>query len=552
MSTSKDKSFPHKLYTLLESPSSDCMSSSAAITWLSHGRAFIILDQHAFITVIVPKYFKQTKLRSFTRQLNLWGFIRIRDGWDRGGWYHPHFLRGRPSELALITRTAIKKKNAANDAPSSANQVNRLKTPNFYEMPAIVPDPIEEIPITSSNAGRSDDQNTNRSIKKLSIVNVAAQTNPDDMRATRRASGNECASIVQTLPRCSSAPTESRHLSYLANSLEALPHSMPSRIDVIQARHEQALGRESFPALPFSTSEQNLNFRRYLMNQSNYQEYNDMSGTIQQPWHVPQSGSEYNSFQNSIPQTSMMLQARGLCHYGAEFQLLHAEQSSAHPNQDQYRMGSEYVDSTTLNPNQQTHQITQMSPFVLGHTTSQTSYQDGTSTYQESSSIPPAEAQLSTPKSILDTLLINLGCPNAMLPNGNEVGTTSLTTGFGRNDNNSVCNSTNIFGHVQRDECLLSEGNCTSPTTLTHQVPAPPLQAILQLYRCLLSQNYCTQPTTLMHQVHASPQQVSLTESEKGGHGENSNINLPQDDIEFRQLIDGLPCFEQDEDEQFD
>ena len=76
--TSEKKSFPHKLYTLLENenPSSDCTSSSAAITWLPHGRAFIILDQHAFITVIVPKYFKQTKLRSFVRQLNLWGFIR--------------------------------------------------------------------------------------------------------------------------------------------------------------------------------------------------------------------------------------------------------------------------------------------------------------------------------------------------------------------------------------------------------------------------------------------------------------------------------------------
>eukprot|EP00956_Cyclotella_meneghiniana_P012661 scaffold18013_cov48-Cyclotella_meneghiniana.AAC.3 len=439
---------------------------------------------------------------------------RILDGSDRGGWYHPHFLQGRRSDLALITRTAIKKKNAADDAPSSANQVNRLKTPNFYQMPAIVPDPIEEISITSSNAGRPNDQNTNRSIKKLLIINLAAQT------TTRRASWHECASIVQTLPRCSSAPTESPDLSDLANSLVELPHSMPSRIDVIKARHEHALGRESFPALPFSTSQQNLIFQRYLMNQNNNQEFNDLTSTIQQPWHDPQSGSEYNLFQNSILQTSMMLQAQGLCHYGAEFQLLHAEQSSTHPNQDQYRTGTEYMDSTTLNPNQQTRELTQMSPFVFGHIPSQTSYQDETSTYHEPSSIPPAEAQVSTPKGILDTLLINLGCPNSLLPNGNEVGTTSLTPGLGRKRNNSVCNSTNVFGQAQRDECSLSEG-------------------------------YCTSPTTLMHQVHAPPQQVSLTESEKGGHGENSNINLPQDDIEFRQLLDGLPCFEQDEDEQF-
>ena len=76
-------------------------------------------------------------------------------------------------------------------------------------------------------------------------------------------------------------------------------------------------------------------------------------------------------------------------------------------------------------------------------------------------------------------------CPNSLLPNGNEVGTTSLTPGLGRNRNNSVCNSTNVFGQAQRDECSLSEGYCTSPTTLMHQVHAPPLQAILQRYRCL-------------------------------------------------------------------
>ena len=109
-----------------------------------------------------------------------------------------------------------------------------------------------------------------------------------------------------------------------------------------------------------------------------------------------------------------------------------------------------------------------------------------------------------------------------MLPNHNEVGTTLLTPGLGRNGNNSVCNSIDVFGQVQRDECLLS-------------------------------QNYCAPPTTLMHQVHAPPQPVILTESLNEGHGESSNINSRPDDIEFRQFLDGLlPCFEQDEDEQFD
>eukprot|EP00956_Cyclotella_meneghiniana_P030643 scaffold77893_cov40-Cyclotella_meneghiniana.AAC.1 len=435
---------------------------------------------------------------------------RILDGSDRGGWYHPHFLQGRPSGLTLITRTAVKKKNSLDDVPSSDDNADRHKTPNFYEMPAIVPDPIEEISITSSNAGRSDDQNTNRSINKLSIVNVAAMTNPDDMRATRRASWHECASIVQTLPRCSSAPTESPHLSYLANSLEALPHSMPSHIDVIKERHEHALGRESYAALPFSPSQQNLNFRRYLMNQSNNHGYSDLTSTIEQLWHG-----------------HMMLQAQGHCHYGSEFQALHSEQSSAHSNQDQYRMGrTEYMDSTTLNPNQQTHQLTQIPSNGIGY---KNTSQDGTSTYHQSSSIPVAEAQVSAPNSIQDTLLINLGCHNALPPNDNEVGTTSSMPCLGRNRNNSDCNSTNVFGQIHRDECSLA-------------------------------QNYCTPNTpALIHQIHGPPQHASPTQSQsvRVGNGETSNSqhdlpsrsdhNAPPDDTEFHQfLIDILPCFERD------
>lgn len=57
---------------------------------------------------------------------------RILDGPDKGAWYHPYFLKGKPSALARVKRTAIKGKGTKNTSPSLSNMA-----PNFYEMPPI-------------------------------------------------------------------------------------------------------------------------------------------------------------------------------------------------------------------------------------------------------------------------------------------------------------------------------------------------------------------------------------------------------------------------------
>ena len=69
--------FPIKLYTILELARSGNLgtcSDENVITWLPHGRGFKLNDEDKFMTIIAPSFFKQTKIRSFTRQLNMWGF----------------------------------------------------------------------------------------------------------------------------------------------------------------------------------------------------------------------------------------------------------------------------------------------------------------------------------------------------------------------------------------------------------------------------------------------------------------------------------------------
>jgi hypothetical protein len=127
--------FPRKLYNLLETiGESSTTGDEPCISWLPHGRAFIIRNEGVFVSKVVPEYFKQTKMRSFVRQLLLWGFTRylhlsfhshlhfldvhlichvilnrILCGPDRGAWFHQLFIRGELPKLAFIKRTAVKK-----------------------------------------------------------------------------------------------------------------------------------------------------------------------------------------------------------------------------------------------------------------------------------------------------------------------------------------------------------------------------------------------------------------------------------------------------------
>lgn len=97
------KPFPEKLMEVLSRGDIDTI-----IQWLPHGRAFIVLNPQVFVKEVLPRFFKQSKFMSFTRQLNLWGFKRITKGRDAGAYYHQLFLRGRTRLCMRMRRQKIK------------------------------------------------------------------------------------------------------------------------------------------------------------------------------------------------------------------------------------------------------------------------------------------------------------------------------------------------------------------------------------------------------------------------------------------------------------
>ena len=60
-------------------------AGEGVISFFSHGRAFGVQNPRRFVEEVMPKYFKQSKISSFQRQLNLYGFRRLTTGPDKGG-----------------------------------------------------------------------------------------------------------------------------------------------------------------------------------------------------------------------------------------------------------------------------------------------------------------------------------------------------------------------------------------------------------------------------------------------------------------------------------
>lgn len=100
-------------------------------SFLPHGRSFGIHKPGAFEDII-KRFFKQSQLSSFRRQLNLYGFLRLTNGRDSGSYYHELFLRGRPLLALRMTRTRIKgTKIRASSSPSDE--------PKLYSYPPLGP-----------------------------------------------------------------------------------------------------------------------------------------------------------------------------------------------------------------------------------------------------------------------------------------------------------------------------------------------------------------------------------------------------------------------------
>lgn len=77
----------------------------SVVRWSDDGTAFYIMDNALMEGDILPRYYNHTKLKSFHRQLNYFGFRK----WTKtqsfvATFSHPDFLRDQPQRLCRIQR----------------------------------------------------------------------------------------------------------------------------------------------------------------------------------------------------------------------------------------------------------------------------------------------------------------------------------------------------------------------------------------------------------------------------------------------------------------
>lgn len=104
--------FPSRLHSVLADP-----TVRDIVTWLPHGKSFVVLRPDVFVNQVLPRYFAAEgskrgvaganetatsiegvhKYPSFTRKLNRWGFRQISRGPDAGAFCHDLFQRDDPS-----------------------------------------------------------------------------------------------------------------------------------------------------------------------------------------------------------------------------------------------------------------------------------------------------------------------------------------------------------------------------------------------------------------------------------------------------------------------
>lgn len=181
--------FVWKLYEMLEDVERE--GKDHIVSWVDNGKAFKVHKLKEFVTDVIPYYFKQSKYKSFQRQLNLYQFVRTMPSSSsvpsgRGGsktncfgaYSHPKFVRGQKSFCLQMTPQSKRNKQKKNIKKQQEVAVNnhRGRSSNSSTSEVVVP--------SSSSMETSGSVSSSSMTTAMDAVIVAVQSQPEPVPST--------------------------------------------------------------------------------------------------------------------------------------------------------------------------------------------------------------------------------------------------------------------------------------------------------------------------------------------------------------------------------
>lgn len=121
--------FPYRLHEMLSDV--DAKHDTSIVSWLPDGHHFKVHDPLRFVEEVIPSAFKQKSLKSFQRQLHLYGFQRVHEGVNKGAYYHEKFRRDDRDLSLSITRTKAPKRSRTASTTTLQKRAISQKVPPF-------------------------------------------------------------------------------------------------------------------------------------------------------------------------------------------------------------------------------------------------------------------------------------------------------------------------------------------------------------------------------------------------------------------------------------